>query len=235
MIKNKINPILVFFLLLLGMACFSYIPIMLFDIPYETFDTKMSLLYSLYCDVGFIMILGLIYSKVIVENFKSYFKNFRENFEYSFKYYFAGLLIMIGSNLIITLFFKNAIAGNEELVRSAIDDFPLYMVFSVSIYAPFVEELIFRHSIRDCVRPYKQNKLTKFIYVFISGFVFALLHILGTAQGLIDYIFIIPYMSLGVAFALLYYNTNNIWSSILMHAFHNTITIILYLSTGGMI
>jgi len=235
MIKKRIYSILVFFGLLFGMLIFPSIPIALFNIQYDKLNPLVQILYTFFCDIGFILIIFLLYKEKIINDFKLYFNKFRENFETSFKYYFIGVLIMIGSNLIITLFFQDAIAGNEEAVRDLIGQFPLYMIFSVSIYAPFTEELIFRHSIKDCFTPYKKNKLIKFVYAFISGFIFAFLHIIGQATSYIDYIYIIPYMSLGVTFALLYYDTDNIFSSIMMHMFHNTITIILYFVSGGII
>ena len=169
----------------------------------------------------------IAYRKSLLKDFKEYFKNFSINFEQSFKYYFLGVIIMIISNIIITFFIQGATAGNEEAVRDLIGVAPLYMLFSVSIYAPFTEELIFRHGIKNCINSYKQNKFIKYFYAFISGFIFALLHILGQANSFIDYIYIIPYMSLGVTFALLYYNTDNIFSSIMMHMFHNTILVIV--------
>ena len=235
MFKKKILPIIMFISLLFGMAIFPYIPMTLFKIPYENFNITMKILYMFFCDLGFMIVMFLIYKDKIIKDFKKYVKNFSTNFELSFKYYFIGVIIMIASNLIITLFFKEANAGNEEAVRSLIDQAPLYMMFSVSLYAPFVEELIFRHNIKDCVMCYGNNKFTRCIYVFISGFVFAALHILGQTTSILDYIYIIPYMSLGVAFALLYSKTDNIFSSISMHMLHNTVTVILYFSAGGMI
>ena len=140
---------------------------------------------------------------------------------------------MIASNLVIAIFFKDAIAGNEETVRSMIDQAPLYMLFSVSIQAPFVEELIFRHSIKDCVMCHGNNKFTRALYIFISGFIFASLHILGQTSSLLDYVYIIPYLSLGIAFSALYNKTDNIFSSISMHFLHNTVTVLLYFLIGG--
>ena len=235
MFKKKILPIIIFLLLLVGMAYFPYIPMELFNINYNNFNMIMKVIYMFLCDLGYMLILFLLYKNKIVNDFKEYFKKFGNNFEKSFKYYFIGVLIMIGSNLVITLFFNNAVAGNEEAVRSLIDTMPLYMIFSVSLYAPFVEEIIFRHSIKDCVMAFGNNKLTRSIYIFISGFIFALLHIVGQANNLVDYLFLIPYMSLGVAFSALYSKTNNIFSTISMHALHNTVTIILYFVAGGVL
>ena len=48
------------------------------------------------------------------------------------------------------------------------------------------------------------------------------MHIIGSASSLIDVLFIIPYSSLGLAFAYTYYKTDNIFSTISMHLIHNT-------------
>jgi len=235
MFNKKILPIIVFVGLLFGMAYFPYLPMNLLNLPYNDFSMTMKILYTLFCDIGYMIILFLIYKDKIKNDFKDYFKNLGINFEKSFKYYFIGVLIMMASNVIITIFFSSASANNEEAVRSLIDSAPLYMIFSVSLYAPFVEELIFRHSIRDCVMCYGDNKLTRYSYIFISGFIFALMHILGQTTSNLDYLYIVPYMSLGVAFSALYSKTDNIFSSISMHALHNTMTIILYFMAGGVI
>ena len=235
MFKKKILPIIIFSLLLIGMVYFPYIPMSLFNIQYDKLSTTMRILYTFFCDVGYMVILFLLYKDKIVKDFKEYFKKFAYNFELAFKYYFLGVIIMMASNLIITLFFSDAIAGNEEAVRSLIDQAPIYMFFSVSLYAPFVEELIFRHSIKDCIMGYGNNIITRGLYIFVSGFIFAALHIVGQASGIIDYIYIIPYLSLGIAFSALYSKTDNIFSSISMHMLHNTVTVILYFVAGGMI
>lgn len=233
MFKKKIVPVIVFLLLLFGMAYFPYIPMELFNIDYKHFSMTMQVIYMLLCDIGYMGILFLIYKDKIINDFKKYIKKFGVNFEQSFKYYFIGLLIMMASNLIIALFFSDATAGNEDAVREMIDNVPLYMIFSVSLYAPFVEELIFRHSIKDMVMCHGKNKFTKWIYIFTSGFIFALLHILGQATGYLDYLYLIPYMSLGIAFSMLYEKTDNIFSTISMHALHNTFTVILYFMSSG--
>lgn len=234
--RKRLLNIGVFCFLLFAMFLWPSIPIIMFNIPYDKLSLTTQVIYRFLCDLVFIAFIFYIYRDKIVNDCKSYFKKFRDNFETSFKYYFIGALVMMASNLIITLCFSNATAGNEEAVRSMIDDAPLYMLFSVSIYAPFTEEMLFRHAIKNCVvLEKKKNKFTKLLFAFISGFIFALLHILGQATGIIDYLYIIPYMSLGFVFGLLYYDTDNIFSSIMMHAFHNTVTIILYFTTGGII
>ena len=86
MIKKKIGTILMFIGLLLGMAFFPYIPMGLFNIPYETFNTTMRAVYMTICDIGYMSILFLIYKDKIINDFKKYIKKFGVNFEQSFKY-----------------------------------------------------------------------------------------------------------------------------------------------------
>ena len=66
------------------------------------------------------------------------------------------------------------IAENETAVRSLIDDLPLYMAFSVMIYAPVVEELVFRKFIYGYLSRTKLHIVVNIIIVaFISLFSFA--------------------------------------------------------------
>ena len=132
---------------------------------------------------------------------------------------------MIISNLIIVVFINNKIASNEESVRSLIDILPLYMIFSVSIFAPLTEELIFRKGIREIFN-------NKYLYIIISGIFFASMHVTSEDLGINTLLYLIPYSSLGITFAYTYYKTNNIFSTIMLHSFHNTMAIIIYIIGG---
>ena len=46
MIKKKLAPIGIFLLLLLGMLLFPYVPIILFNIPYENYSIGMKMLFK---------------------------------------------------------------------------------------------------------------------------------------------------------------------------------------------
>lgn len=230
--KKIIFNLTIFFTLLLGMSLFPYIPITIFNIDLSVLPDYGKILYELSCDIAYMLIIYSIYYKDINRDLKAYFSNFKSNFKLSFNYYIIGYFIMVISNILISLLFRNAIAGNEETVRSLIDKYPLYMLFSVSIYAPFVEEIIFRKTLHDVVYSFKNTKYTKYIYIILSGFIFSSMHVLGSATNTIDYLYIIPYLGIGISFAYLYDKTNNIFSTITMHSLHNTIAIITYL--GGL-
>ena len=176
-------------------------------------------------NVLFLVFLFFNYKQCLIKDFKDFFKDFFKNFENAFKYWIIGFIIMIISNVIIIYIAKAGIGGNEEEVRNLIDLSPLYMIFRVSIYAPLTEELIFRKSIKDFIK-------NKWIYVIVSGCLFGSLHVLPsltTPINFTDLLYLIPYCSLGIAFAYSYYKSDNIFSTISMHAIHNTLAISLYL------
>ena len=125
------------------------------------------------------------------------------------------------SNYIIGIITNGQLAENEEAVRNLIDTVPLYMAFNVMIYAPITEELIFRKSIREFIN-------NKWIYALISGLVFGGLHAISSITDIISLLYLIPYCSLGIIFGLLYYKTNNIFSTIIIHSIHNAIAFILH-------
>lgn len=232
MFKKKILPIIIFILLLTGLAYFPYIPLKLFNIDINRFSKSMTILYNFLCDIGYMIILFFLYKETLINDFKKFKKNYKDEFDLAFKYYFLGLTIMIISNLIISIFFRSANANNEEAIRSLIKLYPYYMFFSVSLYAPATEELIFRKSIKDCIFAYKKNKFTKYLYIIISGGIFALLHVITMITSPLDFLYIIPYLALGISFAALYVKSDNIFSSMIMHSMHNTIAILLYLMIG---
>ena len=94
-----------------------------------------------------------------------------------------------------------------------------FIVPAAIIWAPIVEELIFRGSLRRFI---KNNK----IFIVISAVVFGLLHTIVEAT-LTNVLFMaIPYMVIGGFFAYLYAKTENICTNIFSHAFFNTIATI---------
>jgi len=229
---KRITPVIIFIGLVLGMLLFPYIPMSIFNFNIDNFSEKMKIIYNFVCDIGYVIIIIMIYKDQIFNEFKSYFRDFKKHFKLGIKYYLIGLLIMVVSNLLINYLFSGAIAANEETVRSLIKHYPVYMLFSVAIYAPVVEETIFRRSIKDCFIELDKNNFIKYIYTICSGFIFGLMHILGHTTKIIDYLYIIPYMALGSAFAALYHKTDNLWDSIIFHSLHNLVAIILFLGLG---
>ena len=92
-------------------------------------------------------------------------------------------------------------------------------IIATTLFAPIVEELIYRKSLQDC---FKNKKL----FIIISGLIFGLIHVIGSPNPL-DYLFIISYGLFGACFAKILVETDNVYSTIMVHMFHNGILSIL--------
>lgn len=220
--KNKFLNILKSTGIIFLMLFFTSIFFSILNIDPTKISEKQYILYMSLSNIILIVIFILIYRKTLIKDFKSYTKNFYHNIETSIKYWLIGFIIMVVSNLIITFILNKGLAGNEEEVRKLIDSFPLFMIFNTVIYASLIEELSFRKSIKDAIS-------NKWIYVLTSGLLFGMLHIISYISTPIDLVYLIPYGALGIVFALLYHKTNNIFSTITIHAIHNLLAIIMYL------
>lgn len=228
--QNKIENSLLYSLISIGLILllllWSYILMFflaIFGINYTNFSELGKIVYMLISDLALLLILIKIYQKEIHHDFHNYFNhNLLENLKQSMHYWAVGLFIMIISNYIIAILTNGKLATNEESVRSLIQLAPWYMAFELIIYAPISEELIFRKSIRKITN-------NRYFYVFLSGLIFGSLHVISSLNSPIDLLYLIPYCSLGFAFALLYSKTNNIFSTITIHSMHNTLALILYL------
>ena len=122
---------------------------------------------------------------------------------------------MIITNLIIINITGMDSAENEASVQALIQSNKLFAILLTSLFAPIVEEIIYRKGVFDMVK-------NKKYYALISGIIFGLIHVIGS-ETLSGYLYIVPYGALGYFFAKSYEETDNIYTSILSHFIHNFI------------
>ncbi|MDO5568658.1 MAG: type II CAAX endopeptidase family protein [bacterium] len=225
--KKKILLLIKTVSMLLLLLSISYIPIELLGLDINKFSQTQKILYDFFMNIIFIVILFIAYRKTLIEDAKKFKNNFLGNIEYAFKWWLLGFGIMVVCNILMVFVSGFEIATNEQNIRKLISVAPIYMTFSIIIYAPFTEELIFRKGFKDLFK-------SKYLFIFMSGFTFAFLHVISSIQSPIDLLYLIPYSALGFVFSYLYYKTNNIFSSMTMHFLHNTLAILVYL-IGGLI
>lgn len=224
-IEHSIFKALISFGLILLLLFWSYIPMIflaIFGIDYTKFSEFGKIIYMLISDILLLFIFIKLYYQSIKKDWIDFRKNHKNYLKTAFSYWFIGITIMIISNYFIYGITNGEISANEEAVRSIIQLAPWYMAFELVIFAPVTEEIVFRRSIRDIVK-------NPYIYAILSGFIFGGLHVISSLDSAINLLFLIPYCSLGIAFAFIYSKTNNIFSTISIHAFHNSFALILYL------
>ena len=167
----------------------------------------------------FMIAIFIFYRKSLINDFKDFKKNYKDYLKLGIKIWAISVILMIVSNIIIQLFYSS-VSENEQIVSSSAKKFPLFMMFSSIIYAPFTEEIIYRKSIKNIF----DNNI---VYILVSGLAFGYVHTLASSNNL-ELLYIIPYGLVGSAFAYIYTKTKNIYTSITLHALHNTIVTITY-------
>ncbi len=217
-IKNffeEIGKSILVFVLYLGLSIFLS---SLFNKLIESNNFWIANLSALLVELLVMLVLFLIYHKKIISDFKEYKNNFKSVMNIAFKNWILGLVIMLVSNIIISMIIGD-IASNEELNRSLLLSTPLYAITAMIIIAPISEEIIFRLSPRKAFTK-------KIPYLIYSSIFFASMHLLSSTS-LIEMLYVIPYGALGFAFSKSYYETDNIFASISTHMIHNTLAVIL--------
>ena len=191
------------------------------DLHTLTLADNLAILFSKY--IVLIAIFIIKDRKYLKEKWLDFVKNFKKYSVIAFKNWFAGFLIMIISNIIISNFIKG-IGDNESAVQSLIMVMPVVAFLLTTIFAPFIEEMIFRKYLKDCVN-------SKLLYMILSGFIFGLVHT-NINANLWEILLIIPYGALGFMFAKTVNETENIYPTIMMHMFHNGVLTLL--AIGGL-
>ena len=127
---------------------------------------------------------------------------------------------MFASNFILNFLLKAGGAANEKTVQTMIKTLPILMIIDAGFIAPFNEEIVFRKTLKDIFK-------NKWLFIILSFLLFGGVHVISSAKTILDYLYIIPYGALGAAFAYSYYKTNNLFTSITLHMFHNIILILI--------
>ena len=168
------------------------------------------------------IVLIIVYKDVFINKKQDLKANWQKYLNLMVKYYLVGLLLMIMTNLLISSITGN-IAINEEQNRTLLNSLPLYSIIASIFLAPITEEIVFRASIKDL-----SNNIN--LKCFISCLLFGLMHVIFNG----DFIFAIPYAALGFFLAKTYYETDNIFTSIIIHSMHNSICLLIILLGGLM-
>lgn len=178
--------------------------------------------YMFYLLISYIL-LTIYFLIIYKKDLKEYLKKFKiKNIPTILLYWILGFIFMMISNYIINyLIIPNGLSNNEAGNRELLFNNKLIYSIILCIFIPILEEITFRLE-------FKKNIKNKKIFLLVSSISFALLHILSTTK-LIELLYIIPYLILGITFSKIYIKTDNLISSIIAHILHNTTNVIILL------
>lgn len=200
-------------------SSFQTVPFQILGIDYNSISIESKVIYILLYELAYILILIFLYRKTFIENIKNYIKNFKNLRKYM-DYWAIAFVLMIISNVVITSLLPSSVATNQELLNEMFTRIPIYVIVSSVIYAPFIEETIFRLSLRNV---FKSDKL----FIIMSGLVFGALHVVSSFERIQDLAYIITYSIPGFAFAYALVKSKNIFVPMSLHLFHNGLMTLL--------
>lgn len=211
-----LGAIVIYFLL----SELQLIPFQLLNIDINKVPLYLKIIYLICYEAILIGLIILIHLKKIKKDIKDIKINHKKYFKECLKYWLIALFIMYTSNLAIS-FINAGLPTNEEIIRQQFEISPLYIYISAVIFAPILEELVFRQSIRNLFTK-------KWLFIIISGLVFGGMHVFTSGSvSFSEALYIIPYSVPGMAFAYMLYKTDNILVSTGFHTLHNGIMISL--------
>ncbi len=134
-------------------------------------------------------------------------------------------IIALGAGIsAILVRFGLTTSRNQQRVNSLVQKNRFYYTLMAVVFAPFVEELVFRGAIFNSFRVRNRKALG----YFISAFVFGFIHVMGSffAGDYRDCLFIFVYGGLGIVLAYVCDRTDSIYCSILLHMLNNAISLL---------
>lgn len=152
-------------------------------------------------------------AKALKENFGTYLKHILANIGLMY-------LCMLPANIIVMIMTGNVSSANQQNLEAMPS---WYVVPLAIIYAPIVEETIFRGLIKKVIK-------NKTVFMIVSAICFGLLHTITSEVTLFNIIVgAIPYAIMGAFFARIYNKTENITTSMLTHCIMNSLASLITL------
>lgn len=213
---------------------FTYIFVM-FLLPYVTMYNlsaifNISNLNSLQVYTNFISYLVLILITIALfgKELMSDLKQLNNPFSFIKGVAIGWLLLwvcsIVSSFVLITITQSEESSQNQQFIELLMQVHPIFMTVTTVIFAPIVEEVVFRLTIM------KNLVHQPWIGIVISSFIFGMIHVISAG----DFIYSLPYIAMGFALGYTYHKHQNIWYSIGVHIFQNFFsTVILLLSMSA--
>ena len=151
-------------------------------------------------------------------------RNFADNLGNACKAVVVGLIALYGLNELMyrltRLLVNNHTNLNDSTISAQIHDAPRVTLLIVIFLAPFVEEVLFRGLVFGNLK----HKSRTVAYA-VSCLLFALLHVWQFAVERQYFLLMVQYLVPGLVLAWAYDHTGTLWSSVLLHAAANALSV----------
>ncbi len=193
----------------------------LFPTAFE--NETLSIIVDLIIDIVVLGIILLIYHEELLNGIKAFKADFAHYRRFVRRTFILTLVVTMIANVVRLVITSHTASENQFSLL----DLPMwYLAFAAVIWAPIVEECVFRGSLRRIIP-------NKYLFIIISGLIFGVLHAISESTLFDVVITSIPYCIMGWAFALVYAKSNNIIVNICLHALNNFLAVVLMFTVLG--
>ena len=153
---------------------------------------------------------------VFKERIKNY-RCFKKRLRRYIKLIFMAMMHCFGIEFCL-VFISSKLASGKSANQESISTIPIVILLVlVLLYAPVVEEVLFRYVIRRIIR-------NDILFIIVSGTVFGTVHIISSigTHSVVEVIaYSLPHLGVGYYLSYLYASTNSIEACIITHRFLN--------------
>lgn len=160
--------------------------------------------------------------KELISNFIIFKNNLKKYVPFILKRYLLMIALMAAASVPIILFNNAKVSSNQDIINNMFTKIPILMLVLSTLYAPFVEENIFRLSLSKLFN-------NKTVFIIVSGVLFGIMHMITKMTSAVDILYIFQYSVLGMSLAKAYKDTNNIYVPMSMHFIQNLLAAIIIL------
>ena len=189
-----------------------------FIVSYLEYKGLNSMLSMVIAAIFLSVILIIIFYKELKRSFKEMHGKWLKNFIKYLKYFFVAYFIQIFLNMIIFMIVGSD-SSNDSTVQQLLLTYPITSIIDTCILAPFYEEIIWRLNFKNLFK-------NKYVFAITTGIIFGSMHLLSASSPL-ELLYIFPYSTMGIMLGLVFYDENNIFNSMMLHAFNNTVAVAL--------
>lgn len=175
-------------------------------------------------------ILVYLYKTQLLEAIKVFNKKLIKNLATLFKLYALSMVVNVVVNIIFQYVLKiTGNSANQDAVVEMVNRMPILMIITTVVFAPILEELVFRGGLYLGLI----SKLGEKTATIISSISFGAIHVLAqflSTGSFQELIFIVPYAVLGYFMVLSVKKTESLMGSIVFHFINNliaTLTVLL--------
>lgn len=172
-----------------------------------------------------VIVLGSI--KLLKNELSTLVESLKSIIKFVVQYQATMYLLNFVINFAILVLTGNLESNNQVQIIEQLRTHLFSTVFLSCVFAPFVEELVFRASIYRLF--YNKNKT---LCLILASCTFGLLHVLTSfiSGDWADCLYFFSYSAMGFCLCRCYEKSKTIYGSILLHMLNNTISILMLLS-----